>query len=311
MKVAVLGAGALGSVYGARLALRGQVDVTFVVRPARVASTEPIVVEAVRGDRREVVEAPSRADAVPPDADVLLVAVGTCDLDASTVPLTTSEAPIVVLTPMLPPDWARMRATFGERVLAAMPNVVAYMREDGVVRYWTPPAPTKIDEPRAGSAGADAVRELAGALSRAGLRGRLELGVHEKNPATTVCFIAIGMALSLAGSIAALVDDEPLLSLATRACREGVRLSRRIGAPEPWAPLAPALAAPWALRAWLGALVRLSPEAAFYAEEHFGRKLREQHRAMIRSMIELARDHALPRDALEELGRRLEAAPPP
>lgn len=312
MKVAVFGAGALGGVYGTRLALRGQVDVAFVVRPARVGSREPIVIEAVRGERREILEAPARVDAVPPDADVVLLAVGTEDLDALTEPLATSEAPIVVLTPMLPPDWARMRAAFGERVLAAMPNVVAYTRkEDGVIRYWAPPAPTKIDEPRAGDAGADAVRELAAALSRAGLRGRLELGVHEKNPATTVCFIAIGMTLSLAGSIAALVDDESLLSLATRACREGVRLSRRIGAPEPWAPLAPALAAPWALRAWLGALVRISPEAAFYAEEHFGRKLKEQHRGMIRAMIELARDHALPREALEELGRRFAATAPP
>lgn len=335
MRVAVFGAGALGGVYGVLLAVRGGVDVTFVVRPSRVASREPIVIESVRKDRRDAIEAPHRSDVVPGDADVILLAVGTEDLEALKGPLgasagaggtptepteppegasaaplrSTSTAPLVILTPMLPKDWARVREAFGERAHAAMPNVVAYTRkEDGVIRYWLPPAPTKIDEPRAGSPSADVIRELADALSRAGLHAKLELAVHETNPATTVCFIAIGMVLSIAGSAEALVADDTLLSLATRACREGVRLSHRIGQPELWASLAPAIAAPWALRTWLRALGRLSPEGLFYAEEHFGRKLKEQHRVMIHEMIELAREKALPSEALEELAARLEAA---
>lgn len=309
MRVAVFGAGALGGVYGVLLAVRGGVDVTFVVRPSRVGSHEPMVIERARKDLRDVIEAPHRSDTVPGDADVILLAVGTEDLNALKGPIGASTAPIVILTPMLPNDWARVRATFGERAHAAMPNVVAYTRkDDGVVRYWLPPATTKIDEPRAGSASADAVRELADALSRAGLRAKLELGVHETNPATTVSFIAIGMALSVAGSAAALMADDTLLSLATRACREGVRLSHRIGRPEPWAALAPAIGAPWALRTWLGALGQISPEALFYAEEHFGRKLKEQHRVMIDEMIELSREKGLPHEAFDELAARLAAA---
>lgn len=309
MRVAVFGAGALGAVYGVRLAVHGDVDVTFVVRPSRVASHEPIAIESVRNDRRDAIDAPDRADVVPGDADVILLAVGTEDLDALKGPIGTSNAPLVILTPMLPKDWARVRGTFGERAHAAMPNVVAYARkEDGVVRYWLPPAPTKIDEPRPGSASTEAVRELVAALSRAGLRAKLELAVHETNPATTVCFIAIGMVLSIAGSAEALVADDALLSLATRACREGVRLSHRIGQPELWASLAPVISAPWALRAWLRALGRLSPEGLFYAEEHFARKLKDQHRVMIGEMIELAREKGLPREAFEELAARLEAA---
>ncbi len=309
MRVAVFGAGALGGTYGVLLAARGGVDVTFVVRPSRVTSREPIAIERVRGDRRDILEDPHRSDVVPGDADVILLAVGTEDLDALKEPIGASTAPLVILTPMLPKDWARVRSAFGDRAHAAMPNVVAYTRKaDGVVRYWLPPAPTKIDEPRAGSASADAVRELAEALSRAGLRAKLELGVHERNPATTVCFIAIGMALSIAGSAAALAADETLLSLATRCCREGVRLAHRIGTPEPWASLAPALSAPWAIRAWLGALGRLSPEGLFYAEEHFGRKLAEQHRVMIREMIELSHEKGLPHEALDELAARLAAS---
>jgi len=302
--VAVFGAGALGRVYGVRLALHGSVDVTFVVRKARVQSTEPIVIESVRRGAREAVDVPIRADVVPSDADAILLAVGTEDLDALTGPLSASDAPIVILTPMLPEGWARVRAAFGERAYAAMPGVVAYAREDGVVRYWRPPAPTKIDEPRAGSASAEAVRELAAALSRAGLGGRLTLGVHETNPATTVCFIPIGMALALAGSAERLRADDSLLALTAQACREGVRLSHRIGTPELWAPLAPAFAAPWALRLWLDALGRMSPEAVFYAEEHFGRKLAEQHRVMIREMIHLAIEKGLPHEAFDAIAAR-------
>lgn len=309
MKVAVLGAGALGGVYGVLLAVRGGVDVTFVDRPERAASREPFVIEHVRRGRRDVIEAPRRSHVVPDDADVILLAVGAEDLDALAAPLGASTAPIVILTPMFPKGWARVRAAFGERAHAAMPNVIAYKRkEDGVVRYWLAPASTKIDEPRAASPSAVIVRELAGALSRAGLRAKLELAVHETNPATTVCFIPIGMALSIAGSVQALVADEALLSLTTRACREGVRLSRWIGQPEPWATLAPVISAPWALRAWLEGLRRLTPEGLFYAEEHFGRKLTAQHRVMIAEMIELARDKGLPHEAGSELAARLEAA---
>lgn len=312
MNVAVIGAGALGSVYGVCLARRGDVDVTFVVRPSRVGSKEPIVIERVRGNRRELVDAPVRSAVVPPDADVIVLTVGTEDLDALRDPLGTSQAPIVILTPMLPREWSRVREAYGDRALAALPSVVAYARkEDGVVRYWLPPAPTKIDEPRAGSEGAEVVRAFADALSRAGIRTQLSLGVHESNPATTVCFIPIGMLLSVAGSAARLADDERLLSLATRACREGVRLSHRIGQPELWATLAPAVAAPWALRTWLHALARLSPEAVFYAEEHFGRKLREQHRVMIRDMVTLAHEKGLPHDALDELAAQLGAPSSP
>lgn len=306
MKVAVVGAGALGGVYGARLALRADVDVAFVVRPARVTSTAPIVIEKVHGDRRETIAAPRRVAAAPEDTDAILLAVGTEDLDALVAPLSITNAPIVILTPMLPKDWSRVREAFGDRAFAAMPNVVAYARGDGIIRYWLPPAATKIDEPRSGNPNAEAVHELAVALSRAGLRARFELGVHEKNPATTVCFIAIGMVISLAGSAEGLMEDERLLSLARRACREGVRLSYRIGEPEPWARLSPVISAPWALRAWLGTLGRVSPEALFYAEEHFGRKLRAQHRLMIGEMIDLARANGLPHEAFDELAAGLE-----
>jgi len=309
MHVAVYGAGALGSVYGVRLALRTTASVTFVVRAARVAERAPIVIERVKDvrDRREELAAPVRAGAIPGDADVILLAVGTEDLEAIRPVLDASSAPILVLTPMLPADYARMRAAFGFRVLAAMPAVVSYGRDDGVVRYWMPPAPTRIDEPRAGDHG-EIVRATASLLNDAGLATHLELGVHEVNPATTVCMIPIGMAVGLAGGMEALADDALLLALTARACREGVELSHRIGRAEAGARIGPLLATPLAMRVLVASLRRLSPEALFYLDEHFGRKLRPQHRLMAHAMVELAVAKNVGHAAIRELATRLDEA---
>ena len=310
MHVAVYGAGALGSVYGVRIAVRTHASVTFVVRAARVGSKDPIVIERVKNaaDRREEIAAPARAAEIPGDADVILLAVGTEDLEAIRPVLDGSGAPIVVLTPMLPDDYARMRAAFGDRVLAAMPGIVSYARQGPpVVRYWVPPVPTRIDEPRAGSSGG-AVRALATLLDEAGLPAHLELGVHETNPATTVCMIPIGMSVALAGGLEELAKDAPLLALTSKACSEGVELGRRLGRPEGGALLAPLLATPLAMRAAASTLKRFSPEALFYVDEHFGRKLRAQHRVMARAMAQLARAKHTGHRGLDELATRLDEA---
>lgn len=312
MHVAVYGAGALGSVYGVRLATLTHASVTFVVRPSFVQSEraqQPLVIERVKdvAERRHELASPSFETAVPGDADVILLAVGTEDLDAIRPVLEGSSAPILVLTPMLLDDYARMRAAFGERLLAAMPAVVSYAREDRVVRYWMPPAPTRFDEPRAGAHG-EVVRALAELLGEAGLPTHLELGVHETNPATTVCMIPIGMAVGLAGGLEALARNAELLSLTSRACREGVELGRSIGRPEAGAMLGPLLARPLVMRTVVAAVRRLSPEALFYVDEHFGRKLRAQHRLMAREMAELARARQVPHAAIDELAAKLTAS---
>lgn len=301
MHVAVLGAGALGSAYAGLLAARTRTDVTFVVRSTDTGKAETTILEAVNGDRTEV-RIP-RTLAIPREADVILLAVGTEDLPGLRPLLDAGSASIVVLTPMMPRDYTRMRSAFGERVLAAMPAIVSYRRDDGVFRYWQPPAPTKVDEPRAGEDGR-IVRVLAAIMNEAGLDTRLELGVHESNPASTVCAIPIGMSIALAGSLEAVAADAQLCGLTHRACREGVRLGRAIGRPELPMLLAPLVAT----RPGLLALSRLlSAEQRAYAEHHFGQKLRAQHRMMAAEMVALAVTKHLPHAAIEALASRLSA----
>lgn len=299
MHVAVIGAGALGCVYGVRLALRTQTEVTFVVRPKRVSSTDPFVIESAWNDKRETLEKPQRAAKVPADADVVLLTIGTEDLEGLEALLGDSTAPIVVVTPTMPQDWDRLVKAYGKRALSAMPTMSAYVRkEDGVVRYWLLPAPNLIDEPRPPL---PAITELVRSLDRAGVRTSLELGVHETNPATTVAFICLGMGMAIGGSIDGLLADDALVDLVSRACVEGQRLGHRLGQPLFVANFFPIVTSRWGMR-----LLKLLPaEARYFTESHFGRKIAEQHRVMIRQMIELAEAKGLPHSAFDEVLRRL------
>jgi len=298
MHVAVIGAGALGCVYGVRLALRARTDVTFVVRPKRVSSTDPFRIESAWNDERETLETPVRAAQVPDDADVVLLTIGTEDLAGLDALVGDSSAPIVVVTPTMPQDWDRLKAAYAKRALSAMPTMSAYVRDDGVVRYWLLPAPNLIDEPRPPL---PAITELVAELTRAGVRTSLELGVHETNPATTVAFICLGMGMAIGGSNDALLADEALVDLISRACVEGQRLGHRLGRPLFAASFFPIVTSRWGMR-----LLRLLPaEPKYFAESHFGRKIAAQHRVMIRQMIELAEAKGLPHSAFDEVERRL------
>ena len=127
MHVTVLGAGVLGRVYGLRLAAAGD-QVTFVVRPERVAEAKPFVIEQVNGPRRrDVIDAPARAARIPHATAAVLLGVR-FDQIASSSPLVDvlreapPNAPIVVLTPLLPKARAALERAIGRRLVAAMPG---------------------------------------------------------------------------------------------------------------------------------------------------------------------------------------------
>ncbi len=310
MHAAIVGAGALGCVYGARLAAVARVGVTFVVRPARVREARGMLLERV-DERDDVlrIASPDYAAEVPAHADVVLVCVRGEQLDDGLVELLRRgpDVPAVVLTPMMPGDYERMRdeGALGDRVVAAMAGVVAYVREDGVVRYWLPTmAPTLIDEVRGAG---EAVAEIALMLVRAGIRARIELGVHESNPATTVTFAPLTMALDVGGGVDGLLADASLTSLAIRAAREGVELGRHVGAVAPWAAAMTKFLNRMTLRIGVGLAKRQSPEAIHYVDEHFGRKLHAQNVSMARALVTLAETKGTPHEALAALRDRLVA----
>jgi ketopantoate reductase len=304
--IAIVGAGALGRAYGVRLAVRAKSDVTLVVRSEHAADSRSLRIVRIDGDRAEDAwERPVRSIAIPAHADVVLVTVRVEQLDAALDRVLDSgpPVPVIVLTPMMPNDFTRLSARHGRLVLAAMPGIVAYVNEEGTCRYWLPRvAPTLIDEPRPANA---AVHELVKELADAGIAARLEFGVHEANPATTVAFIPLAMAIDAAGSIDSLLADKALRDLALRAVREGLELSRRIGQAAAWAGALARFTGPTTLRVGVAVAKSRYPEAVAYVEEHFGTKLHAQNLVMAAAMVDLAREKGAPHVALEALLARL------
>ncbi len=305
MHVAVLGAGALGLVYGGLLAKRTSTTVTFVVRPSRAGDAQPVRLEHVDHDA-EAVELPKRRDVaeVPGDADVVLLAVRAEQIDDALLALLApSRASVVVLTPVFADKLAMLEARLGKRVFAAMPSVVAYVRAPGVVRYWLPRmATTLVEEPRPMRAEID---ELVRSLHAAGISSRLQLGVEETNAATTVTFMPLAVGLDVAGSVDALLADHDLLALTLAAAREAGELAHALGKPAPWAPLLTKFVGPLTLKIGVSLAERRAPEAVRYVEEHFGRKLHAQNVAMSEAMVRLASDKRVPHDALARLHARI------
>jgi hypothetical protein len=205
----------------------------------------------------------------------------------------------------MPADYTRLRAALGGRVVAAMPNVVAYAKDDGTTRYWLPRAATTlIEEARPADATLTALCE---ALDAAGISARQEMGVHETNPATTIAFIPLAMGLDAAGGIDALLGDEAMLDLSLRAAAEGAALAHRVGKVATWASVVLRFVGPTTLKLGVALARSRAPEAVAYVEAHFGRKIHAQNVAMADAIVELARDRGVPHDAMIALTARLRA----
>jgi 2-dehydropantoate 2-reductase len=306
MHVAMIGVGALGQIYGVRLATLGACSVTFVIKPGRRPA--PLRITRIEADGSSIdLKRPAVDTRVPDAADVVVVCVRAEQLDAALDGLLAAgpRVPVVMLTPMLPPDLERLAHVHGARIRAGMPGVAGYLTRDGSCRYWMPRvAPTLIDAAPPVPA---AVEDLAGALRAAGFGVRLENDVHKTNPATTISFIPLAMGMDAAGGIAPLLADRPLLRITLDAVVEGKALAAQVGHTPTWIDLLARFAGPISLRLGVGLARSRAPEVLSYVEEHFGMKLHAQNLAMARVIVAMAREKGTRADALQRLLGRLEA----
>jgi ketopantoate reductase len=327
VRIAIVGAGALGQIYGVRLAERN--DVTYVVRPARVAETRSFRLESALpfGSAREQ-EAPKRADRIPDDADLAIVTVrfdtvAAPDADLARVLAAPKRTMVVVLSPVFAEQRADIERLVGHHVVPAMPGVSGYEDDRGVIRHWVPAvASTMIDDGtvRYGSkkdieqnqAAHDDVSlrvELARALSKAGLPARLERDVESLNAATTTSFFPPIAAVAIAGDVAALVADADLVTLVLDASKECEALAAKLGKTAAWAGMLTKFLGPFTFKAGAALARRLAPEAVHFIDVHFGPKLREQHLLMGRHIVHLADRQGDSVPALRALCARLEETP--
>ncbi|WP_438015233.1 2-dehydropantoate 2-reductase N-terminal domain-containing protein [Sorangium sp. So ce315] len=324
MRISIVGAGALGRVYGVRLAAQGD-DVTFVVRPERVHDVRPFLIEQVNSaDRRDTLERPRLAADIPADTEIVLVTVRFDqlapgpDLGGGAAGRRTvadllrggPTVPAVVLTPLMPPQRAALEDAAGRRVTPAMPSVSGYLDERGVVRYWIVGfTSTLIDEDGGAPAERPLLDELARRLTSADLAARVERGVGAQNLATTIAFFPLIAAIDAGGGTRALLADEGVLGAALEATRECAALADRLGDVAPWTRLLTRVIGPRTLRPGVALVRVLAPEALRFLDAHFGPKLRAQHLAMGASIVALGREHGVSLPALERLMAAIERRP--
>ena len=315
MRIAIVGAGTLGRVYGQRLAALGD-DVSFVVRPSRASEPSPFIIEQVNGARRrDVLERPRRVTAVPPGTDVVILAVRFEQFDdaaaLAALLAPAKAAPIVVLTPLMPRQKNALSNTLGRPITPAMPSVSGYIDERDVVRYWiVKVAATLIDAPPEGARGEAArgtLEELAKRLTKAGIAARLERDVAAINAATTVTFFPLIAAINAGAGIDGVLADSALLGVVLDAAKETASLGDKLGKAAPWAHMLTRFVSPYTLKPGIALGRRLFPEVMRFVDTHFGPKLHAQHMAMGAAILELGKEHGQPMPALEALMERLRA----
>ncbi|AKT43009.1 ketopantoate reductase family protein [Chondromyces crocatus] len=306
MRIAFIGAGALGRVYGVRLATVGA-EVTFVVRPERVHETSPFVVEQVNGSkRRDVLDHPRRVAEIPGEVDLILVTVRFDQLTEAGEGSVTEllrrgpDRPALLLTPPMPAQVRTLEQSLERHIFAAMPGVSGYIDERDVVRYWlTGVASTLIEEPE--GAPRETLEALAKRLTNADVPARLERDVSTYNAATTTAFFPLIASIDAGGGIDGVLADKVLLTTVLEAAKESDALARKLGRVAPWAHLLTRFIGQYTLKPGVVLARRVSPEAVHFVEAHFGSKLHAQHLAMGASILAIGQEHGVPLPALERL----------
>lgn len=310
MRIAIIGAGALGRAYGVRLALAGE-QVRFVVRPSRAASPEPFVIEQVNGDKeRNVLDHPDLVTSVPADSDLVLLAVHLDQLVDQAAPgdgtpvaellARAPRVPVVTLTPMFPRQLAALEASSKKTIFPGMPGVTGYIDERGVLRYWVPRSAMTFFDMRAART---PVEELARTLTRIHIPTQLERDVGLLNAATTIAFFPFTAALGAAGSVDGVLASKELMHVVVEAAKECEALAKKVGRVASWAVLLGRFIGPFTLKPGIALARRIAPEAVRFVEAHFGPKLALQHAVVGRAIIELGRERGV---AMPELARLLE-----
>lgn len=138
MRILIVGAGAIGGYYGARL-LQAGADVTFLVRPGRRArlASHGLSVRSELGDFDGPVNAISSDELTTP-FDLIVLSCKAYDLDAAMHDFRPAAGPGTAILPFLNGLGAydRLDAGFGrERVLGGVAYIAVTLGPDGVIRH--------------------------------------------------------------------------------------------------------------------------------------------------------------------------------
>jgi 2-dehydropantoate 2-reductase len=312
MRALIVGAGAVGQVFGHHLAKAGA-EVSFLVKPKYVAECERgfmlYKLPRTEGERFAAAKIVSEADAT---YDQVYITISSPALRSGTwladLARATGDATIVVLQPGIDD-----RAFVGERIAesrivdstinflayhAPLPNETRFAAPG--VAYWFFPGKAPFSSSSAGERVAEVVR----ALAAGGLPAKRAKDVPNKAPFPGAVLSAFIAALEASGWSFTAMRERGLAKLGARAAREAIAVVAHERGVK--APLGPRLLArPFGFRVFMRIAPRVAPvDLETYLRVHFTKVSDQMHEGFAK-YAELGRGASLPVDALDELRKRL------
>ncbi|MFI6859568.1 ketopantoate reductase family protein [Streptomyces sp. NPDC050421] len=170
MKILVVGAGATGGYFGARLAQAGK-DVTFLVRPRRAAVLRERGLRITGlGEEKTVTPRLVTEDRLSGPYDVVLLSVKATALDGALDDIAPAVGPETAIVPLLNgmAHLARLNDRFGEKaVLGGVARIITTLNAEGDIVRLAPVASLTIGEQHDGTS--ERVEAIAALLTDAGI----------------------------------------------------------------------------------------------------------------------------------------------
>jgi 2-dehydropantoate 2-reductase len=181
VKILILGAGAVGGYFGARLHQSGA-DVTFLLREPRAAKIkkEGLVVKSPKGDAVLPVKVVTKGGEGGP-YDVVILACKAYDLDSAMESIASAVGPDTTVVPMLNghAHFGVLDKKFGaDKVAGGLARIGGMLGPNGEVIHTSPFAGVSFGE-RSGKPARDSLKALDAAGKKAGIDGGLNNNINQ------------------------------------------------------------------------------------------------------------------------------------
>jgi 2-dehydropantoate 2-reductase len=181
VNILILGAGAVGGYFGARLHQSGA-DVTFLLREARAAKvrSEGLVVKSPKGDAVLPVKVVTRGSEGGP-YDAVILACKAYDLDSAIESIAPAVGPGTTIVPMLNghAHFAVLDKKFGaDKVAGGLARIGGMLGPNGEVMHTSAFAAVAFGE-RSGKPAREALKDLDAACRKAGIDGGLSTSINQ------------------------------------------------------------------------------------------------------------------------------------
>jgi 2-dehydropantoate 2-reductase len=181
VKILILGAGAVGGYFGARLHQSGA-DVTFLLREPRAAKIkkEGLVVKSPKGDAVLPVKVVTKGGEGGP-YDVVILACKAYDLDSAIESIASAVGPDTTIVPMLNghAHFAVLDNKFGaDKVAGGLARIGSRLGPNGEVMHTSPFAGVSFGE-RSGKPAREHLTALDAARKKAGIDGGLNGNINQ------------------------------------------------------------------------------------------------------------------------------------